>query len=189
MSDRLPTSTASLIMSRRHEMVERILFENEDPKTVYELLASKYSVSVGRLANDWSERKTWIDDIISQENAQLIIFEVLHKLNSIYNDATAAVGQLTNQSAKVSALRLKRELTMDVWRIYTELGKIKVETSQISEEGLTHMEWLKNNPSFFDVKKRKEEKHDSIESSADSGEKEDRSESSEIQSISKTADN
>lgn len=101
------------LLKRRQKMLElhgKGLSLAETVKIVEE----EFDVARRTLYHDWRNRKEWISSIVDLGDSETFFLEVVNSHREIYRMAVMEYLRCDNSSAKIGALRLLRELNLDL---------------------------------------------------------------------------
>lgn len=77
-------------------------------------LAEKYHVSPRAVYGDWSRRGEWAGAFVDLRGSGTLLIDLVTRHEELYSRAFSAYAQADNSSARVGALRLLRELNLDL---------------------------------------------------------------------------
>jgi hypothetical protein len=101
------------LLERRRELIKNknLGFSLSDVVTA---LASKYDVTEQAIYNDYRRRKTWLPFLLEIDDPQGFFYDLLAQHREIYRLCSLEFLKADNSNAKIGALRLLRDLNMDL---------------------------------------------------------------------------
>ena len=112
------------IVERRRELLKLRSLGVSLPDAVKEL-ASKFDVSARTIYSDWEKRKDWIGLFLDIGDPEAFSLDILSNHRQIYSFAVKEYLSADNSSARIGALRLLRDLNLDLNELVTLNGLLE----------------------------------------------------------------
>lgn len=161
-------SKKTALGKKQLEMLERrkLMLESNQRGVPYtkwvKEIAEKYNVSERTIRGDWTNRDTWLPQIVSTDSIQKLFLELLAELKSVREEYWTIAKTAANENARVGALNSLKEIIFRQVGLLQSIGLVHKEPDRIETVGqyqmalkITLEELMRMAPDQFDDTREK----------------------------------